>query len=485
MPIPPIVQLLVTRHQALRLRFAAENGGLGARLLAAVLEQWGPKTAVPTGFSGAFMQCVSGALSGALGPAFLRNMHRIFRCVEQVDPGPTTPPFRLDIQDVSHLSEGPAKAAAIASAIETATRRFDMKTQGWLFRATLVRIAADEHRFVLAWSHMISDGIAAAAFYRELVATYAHGAAVVLPKVASYGEYVQWEAEHLAAGAGKAELAFWAGLLGRDPEQLRLAGTPPRPRATAALPCRAGRVDFAIDAATRSSLEGVARAHGATLHMAALASFHALLHQRSGQRRIIVGTLVARRPLPEHHGMMGHVADVVPIVVDFRPRLGRQKIMPAPPEAAEKRDTCTVGLSYFDVLAEVRERVLQGLENQSVVFSMICAEVLSAPDFAKSALMQAYFNFLQPGTNASPGALRLGKCEGEYDLPMSWAREGHVALTPLAMTLRLQHDGSLRGRLVYQADVFDAVMMEALVQHYCLIVKSACKMLPAAPLVQQ
>eukprot|EP00850_Spirogloea_muscicola_P017453 SM000150S01712 [mRNA] locus=s150:183852:187090:- [translate_table: standard] len=232
------------------------------------------------------MQCVSGALSGALGPAFLRNMHRIFRCVEQVDPGPITPPFRLDIQDVSHLSEGPAKAAAVASAIETATRRFDMKTQGWLFRATLVRTAADEHRFVLAWSHMISDGIAAAAFYRELVATYAHGAAVVLPKVASYGEYVRWEAEHLAAGAGKAELAFWAGLLGRDPEQLRLAGTPPRPRATAALPCRAGRVDFAIDAATRVvGLNFDFVAFNMTKHTAYLISNAALFFSPAVQRQ--------------------------------------------------------------------------------------------------------------------------------------------------------------------------------------------------------
>lgn len=136
--------------------------------------------------------------------------------------------------------------------------------------------------------------------------------------------------------------------------------------------------------------------------------------------------------------------------------------------------------SFAELLGQIRERVLAVLENQAVTFRMIAAEVLSRPDLAKSALVQAYFNFLQPGVNCSPEELSL-RCETEeeggvrlrYDNDLSWVNEGRAAFTPLCLTLRVRSDGSIRGRMVYQADVLEAHLVEAMALNYRMILERA------------
>ena len=58
-----------------------------------------------------------------------------------------------------------------ALARREAERPFDLET-GPLVRATLLRLAPDEHVFLLTLHHIVADGWAAGLFVRELAALY-------------------------------------------------------------------------------------------------------------------------------------------------------------------------------------------------------------------------------------------------------------------------------------------------------------------------
>lgn len=474
------IQQLLQRHQALRMRIV-DRPNLGSSFITTVLNRWGPKVAAND--VSASISRITSAMAGALGPFFLRNMHSLIpKFVDQIEQDHTIVPFKLITVDLEHPESSLDGKWELRRALDEARRPFDMNAaQGLLFRVTLIRSQEGESILVCMFNHLIIDGISAAIFYKELEYVFQSGTTDGLPEVASYSDYVAWESEWLASGAEKKELTYWSKLLGKDPEQLRLQTK--TPRSFTALPCRGSWLDFSLNSSVRAALEEVSKKVGATLNMALLAAFHVLLHIWTNQRRIIVGTLLARRPLGEHQRMLGHVVDIIPIVADFRPASGalsnptRSWFFPS----QFRNDTAkeaTMGLSYKDVLLQVKDRVLEGLENQSVTFRHIVCEVLSKPDFAKSALIQAYFNFLQPGTNGSPHSLNLGEAHANYDLNASWAREGEAAFTPVCLDIRQQQDGSLKGRLVYQADVFDRSIMEAMMLQYCNVIYSSLESPP-------
>eukprot|EP00271_Cylindrocystis_brebissonii_P006430 TRINITY_DN19225_c0_g1_i1.p1 TRINITY_DN19225_c0_g1~~TRINITY_DN19225_c0_g1_i1.p1 ORF type:complete len:1376 (+),score=226.41 TRINITY_DN19225_c0_g1_i1:283-4128(+) len=482
------VQQLLVRHQSLRMRFNADRTALGGRMMTAVLDRWGPKGGPGGDPSIGRMSRLTTAFAGVLGPSLVRNLHKIVpKCVLQIDQDPTIVPFSLAVVDLTRMEDKKEKVWEIRRCIDSARRPFDNKAaQGLLFRGTLIKTEEDESVLVFMFNHLIFDGISAAVFYSELQHVFREGTTEGLPHVSSYADYVAWEADWLASGVQKREVAYWANLLGKDPEPLKL--TPSQaPKQLIAIPWRGAWIDFTIDVNTRVALELGAHKLGATLNMAMLAAFHSLLHIWSNQRRIIIGTLVARRPLGEHQGMLGHVADIVPIVADFRPHTWQNlpDVSPRSRKSSSSHLTShafskesTIGLSYSDILIQVRERVLEALENQSITLRMVVSEVLSQPDFAKSTLIEAYFNFLQPGTNASPHRLTLGDCEAEFDLPLSWAREGEASITPVCLNMRQSADGSLTGRFVYQADVFDRPMMESMVLQYKNLVQRATEVVP-------
>eukprot|EP00850_Spirogloea_muscicola_P000228 SM000001S04630 [mRNA] locus=s1:1356200:1362678:- [translate_table: standard] len=463
-------QLLLKRHQALRLRFAVESKGLKARVLRMALKTWGNngaspvESAVEASTAGPAPSCcgsLAAALAGAAGPLFLRHLDSVFDCVSQVDQ--LDAPFRLHQTDLSlHASAGD-KVAALSTAIDAALKPFDMNARrGLLFRATLIcGLSNDDgeqqHVLVITASHLICDGISAAIMYRELPYLYRTGSLEGLPPVPAYNDYVAWEVADLAGSRRDAELKFWRATIGRVPETLRLS---PRQNRSVALPWRGAWLKFVIPPSSRWQLEGLARQQGATLNMALLALFNSTLHLWSRQSRILVGTLVSRRPIAPLQGVVGHLADVRPVLT----------------EVAQMDTTARAaapGLDYLDMLAQVKEGMLAAIEHQRTTFRLIATH-LSKPDLSRDAIISAYFNFLQPGTDAAPWRLHFNdELKGEYDMDVSWLREGETSLSAVSLLMRPEQDGSVVGRMVYQADILERSFMTAMCRHYSSLLESA------------
>src|SRR3712207_6575937 len=124
-------------------------------------------------------------LGGALDAAALeRSLSEIVRRHEalrttfaEVDGSPVQViapfgAFTLPVEDLSSLSEADREAAVRRRAGEEAWRAFDLSA-GPLFRASLLRLGAEEHVLLLSMHHIVSDGWSMGVFSREFSALYA------------------------------------------------------------------------------------------------------------------------------------------------------------------------------------------------------------------------------------------------------------------------------------------------------------------------
>ena len=144
-----------------------------------------------------------------------------------------------------------------------------------LLRAAVYPLAPDDHVLALTLHHIVCDGWSAEILLGELLTLLAGRS--LPPLEAQYGDYALWQRERrrqrLADGTHEADLAFW---------RERLAGVPPldlptdRPR-PARPSFRGAPVGVRLDAETAEGLRRLALDHGATLYMAVLAAYAAVL----------------------------------------------------------------------------------------------------------------------------------------------------------------------------------------------------------------
>ena len=117
----------------------------------------------------------SAALEQALNEMIAR--HEVLRSyVKEVDGQPRQeilPSLRiaLPVIDLTHLPDEQAETEAKRLSSADARQLYDLANAP-LMRATLVKLAVDNHVFILNFHHIIADGSSLAIFYKELAALY-------------------------------------------------------------------------------------------------------------------------------------------------------------------------------------------------------------------------------------------------------------------------------------------------------------------------
>src|SRR5262249_24432277 len=107
---------------------------------------------------------------------------------------------------------------------------------------------------------------------------------------------------------------------------------------------------------------------GVTLYAALLAAFHVLLHRYSGQDVIAVGSPAAGRSTPEFEGLVGLFTNPTVVLSDFSS---------AP--------------SFDEAVAQVREKVLEGLRHQDLPFATLVDGVGASREPGRSPLFDVMF----------------------------------------------------------------------------------------------
>ena len=195
-------------------------------------------------------------------------------------------------------------------ASEIFSEPFDL-VQGSLYRAEVLRRAADDHVLVLSIHHAIADGWTLGIFVQDLCIAYVQGLmglSEALPPLpltyAAWGaaERAFWQPTELERRAAfwKSNLAgsrrLWSSLEGPETE----SGVPDQ--WVSHLP-----IDLA-DAARE-----LARVNGTTLFNTLLAAFQITLSRWTGEQDILVGTPVANRSKQAVRETMGYCASIVPL----------------------------------------------------------------------------------------------------------------------------------------------------------------------------
>ncbi|HYH80774.1 MAG TPA: amino acid adenylation domain-containing protein [Longimicrobium sp.] len=325
---------------------------------------------------------------------------------------------------VTDLAPRADAAEALARMMDERARLpFDLE-RGPLLRLHLVRTAPDAHCLLVDMHHVVSDGWSMERFHAELAALYAafaRGEPTPLPELpVQYADFAAWQRGWRGSEAMRLQAAFW---------RARLAGAPPlelpfdRPRPGGAA-LRGAHHEFVVAREVGERVEAVGREAGATPFMALLAVFCMALHRWSGERDLVVGTVVAGRPRAELEAMIGFFANPLALRVDvggdpsFRGLLARVRAVTL--EAYAHQDL------PFDQVTEAvgAERVL-GRHPVTPVSFGVRDEPPPPPPAAGVAM--------EPGEGGDAGAARMDLTAG-------------VARTP---------DG-LRCSMEYAADLFDA-----------------------------
>lgn len=215
-------------------------------------------------------------------------------------------PFRL--VDLS-ASAGPEEAAGPLLR-EESRRPFDLSVTP-LLRVTVFRLAPRDHLVLLVLHHIATDGWSNGVLIEELSALYrallAGGPATLPALPVQYRDYAAWQRRRLRGEELAALTAFWSDQI-RDLPRLDLPTDLPRP----AEPRGEGAShSLVLPSPVARRLDDLRRREGGSLFTLVLAALVAVLRTVTGQRDLVVGTLVAGRSRTELERLIGYFVNVV------------------------------------------------------------------------------------------------------------------------------------------------------------------------------
>jgi len=298
-----------------------------------------------------------------------------------------------------------------------------------LIRATLLRLAAEEHALHLVKHHLVTDGWSEGVLAGELATLYQayhRGEPSPLPELAiQYADHAAWQRSYLQGAVREELVSYWQQRL-RGLQALALPLDHPRPAVRSG---RGGEQERRLGEALGRAVRELGRRESATLFMTLLAAWKALLWTWSGARDIAVTTNVAHRDRVEIEPLIGLFTNLLVLRTDL-----------------------SGDPTFRELLGRVRATTLEAFAHQDLPWAQIEDRCLPGGAEGSGDLLPAGFvlqNFpVEPF--ALPGlSVRLLELTAEA--------------APRDLYLLADEDGEdLRLRLLYRQDVFADPTMAAL-----------------------
>ncbi|MFQ3633438.1 amino acid adenylation domain-containing protein [Roseiflexus sp.] len=363
--------------------------------------------------------------------------------MQQIDPPAPLPLPLTDLSDRDAVQQDEEVRRIVVAEAQTP---FDL-ARAPLLRARLIRLADDDYMLLIVVHHSVADGWSVGIFVNELGRLYAaaiEGQQPVLPDLAiQYADYAAWQRTWLAAGDNGAEsplqrqLAYWRNRLADAPPLLDLPTDRPRMPVQSA---HGGRRGMALSADLTGRLRVLAHNEGATLFMALVAGFAALLGRYSGVDDLCIGTPVAGRSHPALEPLIGFFVNTLVLRIDL-----------------------AGSPSFRELLRRVRGTALEAYASQDVPFEMVVDTVQPERDLSHTPLFQVMLAL----NNVHTPQIRLPGLEIE-PCPV----ESGLAHFDLTLDLRETED-TIEGALEYNADLFDAATIDRLIGHFQQLLTAA------------
>ena len=301
------------------------------------------------------------------------------------------------------------------------TRRpFDLAT-GPLLRIHVARLAEDQHVVFCTLHHLVADAWSFDILLAEtgrLYDAFHHRRPSPFEELAvQYVDYAIWQREQARGEDWEKRRAYWRRQLAGAPDHLALPHSRPR-RAVPSF--RGARHPTLIEPELAAALRDLGQREGTTLFMTVLAGFLVLLHQYTGERDLVVGSVIANRDRPEVAPLIGFLANTLVLRFD---------LAGAP--------------DYRQLLTRVREVCLGAFTHQ------LPPEALQEGMAPGDRLFDVWFQM----ESAQRETLTLAG--------LTWERfETERSNTRFELSLVLEDDGDeIRGELEYDADLFDSAIV--------------------------
>jgi amino acid adenylation domain-containing protein len=200
---------------------------------------------------------------------------------------------------------------------QLAARAFDLALPV-MVRAGVAILGPEKYELTVTRHHICSDMWSSGIFRRELSTVYADFAAGREPSLADlrlqFNDYAWWERDVAGHGSTDAALAEAVEALKGMPEESALVASPDG-HVRASGP--AGRLTSTIPASVVGELRTLAHSHEATLYMALMAIFNAVVCRLTSQTDLVVVTPTAGRVHPDLESLIGQFANVLPLRTDL------------------------------------------------------------------------------------------------------------------------------------------------------------------------
>ena len=341
--------------------------------------------------------------------------------------------IEVPVEDLSELEEGAQQERIAAAMRREGEEPFDL-ARGPMLRMKVLKLGEQDHILLRTMHHIVSDGWSEGVFNREfeiLYEAYREGRESPLkPLGVQYADFAIWQRSWLDGGALDEGLKYWKEQLEGIPERLELPVDRARPvvQAFAAEECHT-----VLSGEMTAGLKRVSQENQATLYMTLLAAFGVLMSRYSGQEDIVVGSPIANRQEAQLEEMIGFFVNT--LVMRMR---------------------VEGGMSFRELLGEVKQTALEAYQYQEVPFERLVEELSPERSLNTTPMFQVSFAVQNaPWESQRMKGLEVepvggGELRVRYDLEVhTWEREGQIGLYWL-----------------YNRDLFDRWRMEQMARHY-------------------
>ena len=349
-------------------------------------------------------------------------------------------PVKLEQVDLSAEPEEEREAQSRAFVSQETARPFDL-ARGPLLRASLLKLAGEDHIATLTMHHIVGDGWSLGVLVREVAALYEAFVAdqpSPLPELPiQYADFAAWQREWLSGEVLEQELDYWRRQLAGAPATLKLPTDRARPSVQTH---RGASYNFTLPAPLSAALRQLSRQEGATLFMTLLAAWQLLLSRHAGQEDVVVGTPIANRTRSETESLIGFFVNTLALRAD---------LSGAP--------------TFRELVGRVREACLGAYAHQDLPFERLVEELAPERSLSHAPIFQVMFAL----QNASLTGLEL---PGLKLSPVP----GVITTTKFDMTLTMFDSGErIGGSLDYDVELFDASTAERFITHFETLLASA------------
>jgi amino acid adenylation domain-containing protein len=338
-----------------------------------------------------------------------------------------SPPFALDVSDLSNLGPSEREAEVQRRLTAEAEEHFDL-ARGPLFRARLLKLGRDKHLLLITLHHIICDGWSIDVLLRELMSRYqAENSAPQLRL--QYADFALWQRERFQSEALQRQTDYWKQKLANSPAALELPIDYRRPQTRT---FNGAQECVLLPPELSHAIKALSQREGATLFMTLLAAFQTLLFRYSGQDDIVVGSPIAGRTQVETENLIGAFVNTLVL-----------------------RGDLSGNPTFRELLARVRETALEAYTNQEVPFEKLVEELRPDRSPNRTPLFQAMFA-LQNSTAAdiavaglTLSSLKLDRTKSKFDL-----------------TLEVEEQtNGLRASFEYNTDLFAPTTIQRMLEH--------------------